>query len=149
MIKPLYIVLCLLAFSTVSCQGIDAKQKKDGIVVPRVVQKSFEKKYPYEKSPKWEIDDHGYYEAGFKDNGIKYRADFMPNGAWIETENSIKKKDLPKVIQDIIKVAYRHYEIAEIEHVSSAEKGIFYDVEFKQKGKNKDVEFDPSGRILN
>lgn len=150
MIKTLHLLLSLLIFSSLSCQGIDAKQKKDKILVPKAVKMAFKEKYPDEKNPKWEIDAHGNYEAQFKENGIKYRADFnSKDGSWIETENSIEKKDLPKVIRTIIDTQFSEYEIAEVEHVSHAVKGIFYDVEFKQKGKNKDVEFDPSGKILN
>jgi hypothetical protein len=36
-----------------------------------------------------------------------------------------------------------------VERVDSAKKGVFYDVEFKQKGKNKDVEFREDGTIIN
>jgi hypothetical protein len=35
--------------------------------------------------------------------------------------------------------------ITEAEHVISATKGEFYDIEFKQKGKNKDVEYRRDG----
>jgi len=118
------------------------------IEVPLVVKKSFETKYPKEKTPSWEIDAHNNFEAHFKDKGIKYRADFSPNGQWIETETSISKKQLPEAIQQKIKQHYNNYKIAEIEKVSSALKGEFYDVEFKQKGKNKDIEFRASGEEL-
>lgn len=60
----------------------------------------------------------------------------------------MKKKELPEVILEIIQRDYSDYEITEVEHVESATKGEFFDVEFKQKGKNKDVMFKPDGTII-
>ena len=117
--------------------------------VPKAVKTAFKKKYPKENNPKWEIDANGNYEAKFKKKGEKYRADFSPEGYWIETENSIKNKELPKAIRTVIKRKYGSEEITEVEHVTSATKGEFYDVEFKKKGKNRDVEFRASGEIIN
>lgn len=138
----LFTLIFLLSFHFVSCQATDKE-------VPDAVQKAFSAKYPKEKSPSWEIDAHGNFEAQFKAKGEKYRADFLPNGSWIETENSIKFKELPKVIRDKIDSDYSMSVIAEIEHVQHHSKGEFYDVEFKRKGKNKDVEFDPKGNVIN
>lgn len=115
---------------------------------PDAVKKTFQAKYPGENDPDWHQDDHGYFEAHFKIDGIKYRADFNADGSWVETETSIKKKDLPKAIKDVIKDKYGSEDISEIEKVNSASKGVFYDVEFKQKGKNKDVEFKADGTII-
>lgn len=110
---------------------------------------AFKKKYPEASSVDWEIDDHGNTEAQFKMNGEKFRADFTPDGKWIETENSIDWDDLPSTIQEIIKKSYEKDDITEIEWVDHYSKGIFYDVEFKQKGKNMDIEFNKDGKRLN
>lgn len=115
---------------------------------PKAVKKTFKTKYPNENDPDWHIDSNNNYESHFKINGIKYRADFKPNGMWIETETSIKFEDLPKAIRKIIKENYDG-DISEIEKVDHHSKGIFYDVEFKQKGKNKDIEFKADGSIIN
>lgn len=116
--------------------------------MPEAVQKAFEKKYPAEDDPDWEIDSNGNYESHFKIKGIKYRADYRPNGQWIETETSIDEKDLPKAIKKIIKEKYDG-DIAEVEKVDHYSKGLFYDVEFNRKGKNKDVEFKEDGIVIN
>lgn len=117
--------------------------------VPENVKQAFTEKYPNETNPDWETDAHGNFEAHFKKDGEKYRADFSANGQWIETESSIKKDELPKAIRSVIKDKYDSEEITEVEYVQSATKGEFYDVEFKQKGKNKDVEFRANGQIIN
>lgn len=115
---------------------------------PKAVKKTFQAKYPGENDPDWHQDANNNYEANFKIDGIKYRADFKENGTWIETETSLKKKELPKPIKNAIKDNYGSEDITEIEKVESATKGLFYDVEFKQKGKNKDVEFRKNGSII-
>ena len=145
--KRYMLIFCFLSIGIVSCQE---KNKKDSqkSKVPEAVKMTFQKKYPGENDPDWKQDDHGYWESHFKIDGEKYRADFNADGSWVETENDIKTKNLPQAIKKVIAEKYSEYEISEVEHVDSAEKGIFYDVEFKQKGKNKDVEFREDGTIL-
>lgn len=138
------ITLGLLAISMLGCMGQMSAQD-----APDAVKKTFQKKYPGENDPDWHLDAHGNYESHFKIDGIKYRADFNPDGSWIETETSIDKKDLPKAIKKIIDERFKDRKISEVEKVQSATKGLFYDVEFKQKGKNMDVEFKADGTILN
>ncbi len=135
-----YLFIALIVFS---CQN-NAKGQ-----VPESVQQAFEAKYPNENTPDWETDANGNFEAQFKKDGEKYRADFSPEGHWIETESSIKKDKLPKAIKEVIKAKYDDEDITEVEFVKSATKGTFYDVEFKKKGKNMDVEFRANGEIIN
>ena len=116
---------------------------------PQAVQDAFEKKYPGENDPDWHKDSNGNFESSFKQDGKSLRADFSPDGHWIETERSIKKDDLPKAVENTIDKNFEEWEIAEIEEVHHYKKGKFYDIEFKQKGKNKDVEVDEKGKILN
>ena len=140
--------ILLASFLTVgllSCQENNAQEND----VPEAVKMAFQKKYPGEDDPDWEQDDHGYWESHFKQNGEKYRADFNVDGSWVETENDIKTKNLPKAIKKVIEEKYANFEITEAEHVQNAEKGEFYDVEFKQKGKNKDIMFRKDGTEIN
>ena len=138
--KILFIICILFGFG---CNSVAKAQ------APDAVKKTFQAKYPGENDPDWHKDDNGYYEANFKIDGIKYRADFNEDGTWVETETSIDKKDLPEAIRKVIKDTYGSEDISEIEKVDSAIKGTFYDVEFKQKGKNMDVEFRADGTIIN
>lgn len=139
MINFKYIFIVLILFSC---------QQKANSQVPEEVQSNFEAKYPGENDPDWETDSNGNYEAHFKMKGVKYRADFSPTGQWIETETNIDKDDLPEAIKKVIKNKYGDEDITEVELVTSATKGTFYDVEFKKKGKNKDVMFRGNGTII-
>ena len=110
---------------------------------------AFKDKYPKVEKVKWGIDDHGNHEAHFKQNGEKFRADFTPAGQWIETENSIKFKHLPKAVQEAVKRKYDEKDIVEIEAVNHFQKGIFYDVEIDEKGEKKiDIEYNALGKII-
>jgi hypothetical protein len=136
------ILIFIFCFSFFTCQQHVNSQ------VPEAVKNTFKAKYPGENDPDWHKDSNGNFESNFKIDGIKYRADFNPDGSWIETETSIKFKDLPKTIRDKIEKEFGG-EISEVEKVEHFSKGTFYDVEFKQKGKNKDVEFKADGTIIN
>lgn len=116
------------------------------IAVPPAVEKAFAAKYPGTEVRRWERDSQGYWEAKFTRDGVKYRADFREDGSWRETETNIKFRDLPKAVQAAIKRDFSNEKISEIESVDNAERGRFFDVEFKRSGKNKDVEFRPNGQ---
>jgi len=131
------ILTCLCLFVNCSAQA------------PEEVKKAFEEKYPGEKHSNWKIDRNGNYESHFKKDGKKYRADFTPQGIWIETERSIKKKELPELVRQKLKSDYDDYEIVELEETRHHSKGLFYDVELKKDGKKQDVEFNVAGKILN
>ncbi|MGB5822170.1 MAG: PepSY-like domain-containing protein [Saonia sp.] len=134
-----------LLFLSLMFSACSSAQKK----APEAVQKAFVQKYPGENDPDWHVDANGNFESNFKVNGKSLRADFSPEGKWIETERSIKKEDLPKAIKDKLKEDFKGLEITEIEEVDHHSKGRFYDIEFKQKGKNKDVEMKENGTIIN
>ncbi|ADV48324.1 PepSY-like domain-containing protein [Cellulophaga sp. E16_2] len=138
----LFFLTLFISVTYMSCQYQDGK-------VPKVVKENFNAKYPNENDPDWDIDKNDNFEASFKKDGVHYRADFSPNGNWIETENNIDKKDLPEVIQDIIDTKYEAYKIVEIEEVTHYQKGFFYDVEITKDGNKQDVEFLKSGAIIN
>ncbi|AHM59681.1 hypothetical protein D770_07090 [Flammeovirgaceae bacterium 311] len=115
----------------------------------RAARVNFERQYPNATDVEWEEDANGYYEATFKQDGNKLRADYTQQGAWVETETSLKYDDLPKAVQEVIESDYNKDEITEIELVQHSDRGEFYDVEFKQKGKNMDVEIRDNGEVIN
>lgn len=134
-------LLFCLSFSCTNAQITDADKSK--------MEAAFKAQYPNAKDVSWEKDSNGNYEAQFEQNDEKYRADFSPTGSWIETENSIKFKHLPKAVQDAIEREYDKDDIEEIEQVHHFQKGIFYDVEYDEKGKKKfDIEYNALGKKI-
>lgn len=146
--KFLYLILLLFVVTLVGCQNKTNQKNASGSSVPEAVSQAFQTKYPGENNPDWEVDSLGNYETHFKKKGRKYIADFRPDGIWVETESSINKKNLAKEVKNSLKEDYSCYKIIEVEDVAHATKGIFYEVEFKQKGKNKDVIFKEDGTII-
>lgn len=136
------ITSCMLFLFTSACAG----QQNDD---PEAVKTSFQQKYPGENDPDWHTDDNGNFESSFKKDGKSYRADFTPEGKWVETERSVDLEDLPKAVKQRIESDFEGEDITEIEEVQHADKGLFYDVEFKRPGKNLDVEISPEGKVLN
>ena len=118
------------------------------IAVPPEVESAFSVKYPDAGEKKWQIDENGYWEAGFQLGELEYRADFTTDGAWVETEQSIKLEELPDAVQRAVKRDFGEDEIAEIESVDHPTKGDFFDVEFKRDGKNFDAEYNAAGERL-
>ena len=140
----MHYLLPIVLLSFFSCEAPIMKDKK----VPDVVKEAFSKKYPDEKKESWSVDKNGSYEAKFKEGGEKFRADFTPDGTWIETETSLKEKDLPKAVKKAIKAQYDDIKIIEIERTDHYKKGLFYDVEFKKDGDKFDIEFAADGTII-
>ena len=70
-------IFILLIFTCFGCHTVAKGQ------APEAVKKTFQAKYPGENDPDWHKDDHGFYEANFKIDGIKYRADFNEDGTWV------------------------------------------------------------------
>lgn len=138
----IFLIIFTIISMSVSCQ--DSKKLK----VPQSVEANFMSKYPGENDPDWALDSNGFWEAHFKVDGEKYRADFQSNGLWLETENSIKDSELPEAIKEAIKRDYNDEIITEVERVQHHSKGLFYDVEFKKQGKNMDVEYRENGTVL-
>ncbi len=148
--KAKNIAVALIIGLSIGCQfKAEGQDKGEKGYAPEAVRITFQKKYPGENDPDWHVDSHGNYESRFRIKGIRHRADFNANGDWIETEVSIDKDELPKAIQDAIDRDYPDEKITEIERVESAAKGLFYDVEFKRKGKNMDIEFNEAGIKIN
>lgn len=144
------IAVALTILLSIGCkQQADGQDKGEKGYAPEAVKLNFQKMYPGENDPDWHVDAHGCYESHFKIKGVKHRADYNADGSWVETEVSIDKDELPQAVQDAIDAGYSDEKITEIERVDSAEKGFFYDVEFKRKGKNMDVEFNEAGKKIN
>jgi len=136
------ILLLSLTLLTSACQ-------KMGRETPEAVTKSFQAKYPGENDPDWRIDRNGNYEAHFKKSGIHYRADYTPAGTWIETENSVKKKELPEPISKLLKDKYDDHKIVELEFVTHYQKGEFFDLVLKPKGEDKfDLMVKANGQVI-
>jgi hypothetical protein len=116
---------------------------------PGVVLEAFRKKYPEIIDPEWEVDSNGSWEASFKINDVKYRADFTTEGIWTETENNISFNDLPNDVREAFLLKYKSEAFRGAEAVDSAARGVFYEIEIFTGTSKIDVIFAEDGQILN
>jgi Putative beta-lactamase-inhibitor-like, PepSY-like len=132
-------IILLLFSQLLSCQLSDP---------PAKVIQAFNQKYPNAKEVSWNADRNARHEAEFKLGGIHYRADFKTDGTWVETETTVKWKDLPAATKESFKKESNQKAIVEIELVDSHEKGKFYDIEYKISVGKQDILITPDGKIL-
>lgn len=141
--------LSLLCYSLIAMTLIVGCNSAAEGQVPKEVKTAFKDKYPNENDPDWHKDKNGNFESNFKKDGKHYKADFSPEGQWLETERRISKKDLPDAIKEKIEKEFKEYKLVEIEEVDHNSKGRFYDLEFKKDGEKQDIEFNAQGNIIN
>ena len=115
---------------------------------PEKVLEAFAQKYPDATKATWAIDRNGRHEADFKMGGTSYRADFDADGTWVETETSVKWKDLPEATKAAFQNEDKKKDIIEIEMVDSHEKGKFYDIEYKIGVGKQDIVITAEGKVL-
>lgn len=115
---------------------------------PAIVMQAFEEKYPGVNLTKWELDNNGSWEAHFEKEGIKYRADFNPDGTWIETEHSLQFVQLPSDVKAAIEMKYGSDNVKDIEAVESSTHGLFYDIEVGEGASKVDLMMSPKGKLL-
>ncbi len=115
---------------------------------PVKVLNAFQQKYPNAKEVSWNADRNGRHEADFKVGGTHYRADFNQDGTWVETETSVKWKDLPEATKESFKKESNQKSIVEIELVDSSKNGKFYDIEYKISVGKQDILITPDGKVI-
>lgn len=119
--------------------------------IPQAVTKAFQTKFPTAQSVKWEEEDKGVYEAGFKQNGRKMSASFDATGNWQATETAIKKSALPDAVRSAVAKLFPGFEIDEAEKVESPD-GLAFEVELENESGDKEVEvealFSAEGKLL-
>lgn len=118
------------------------------LLVPDEVLKAFRQKYPEVVETSWELDTNGSYEAHFRIDDIKYRADFTKEGIWTETENNVDFNELPPDVRAAFLLKYGSEAFRGAEAVDSSTKGRFYDVEVFNGTSKVDIMFGEDGKIL-
>ncbi len=138
--KNLMIITGLSAAFTLQSYAQDTHNVK----APEKVLSAFKAKFPEVKNAEWEMENETEWEAEFKINGVEYSASFDANGAWIETEQEIKKSEIPADILAILNKNFQDYKIEEAEIVET-EMGRAYEVEIKVGKEEFEVMIDHKG----
>ena len=116
--------------------------------VPQAVQTTFKTMFADAKKVKYSKETDGSFEVDFKQNDIKSSAHISAKGDWLETEQEIKKTDLPQNISQMLAKDFAGWDIETCEKVKTLEKGTFYEV-FVEKGKeNFELKIDETGNVF-
>lgn len=135
------IAVLLFAFGIQSCA-----QKSDPKKVPEQVLSAFKAKFPDVEKAKWERENDTEWEAEFKMDGIEYSASFTTKGRWKETENEIKKSEIPANISTILDQNFTDYDIEEAE-MGEGPSGKFYEFEIETDHDEFEVMIDSQGKL--
>lgn len=138
--KKLVLAMALVGVSTFAYSQ-EKEEKNEGVEVPSVVEKAFQKAYPNVKA-EWENED-GKYEAGFKYNGQEMSVLYNAQGVWEEKETEINAKQLPAGVSAYI-AKNQLGKIKEASKITKANGTVMYEAEVA----TGDALFDAKGNFV-
>jgi len=115
---------------------------------PKVVKDAFDKKFPTATKISWGKESLKEWEADFSLNGIKISAVFFEDGKWLETEQMIKKEELPTAVALALKAKYADWTITEADKTESAKLGSIYEADLKKGSKKQSVALKADGTFV-
>ncbi|MCB2205527.1 PepSY-like domain-containing protein [bacterium] len=116
--------------------------------IPPAVSKAFDVKFPGAVDLRWDKEDAKTYEAEFTMDGSEMSALFDASGTWMETETSIKTRDLPQAVHETIAKQFSGYDIEDAEQIEDAKGSISYEVELENEEHSVEVVFTADGHVL-
>ncbi|MBF2066865.1 MAG: PepSY-like domain-containing protein [Calothrix sp. C42_A2020_038] len=145
LIKTIVITICcgVMCLILHDCNILANSQKR--IVVPTTVENAFNTKYSRNIPRSWELHYYGY-KANFIENGIKYEAEFLANGQWVETERIVSEKEFPEVVLQKIKEKYPGFIVTKYE-IEITPKGVFFEVDITNGEIEDELYFDEKGNL--
>jgi uncharacterized membrane protein YkoI len=121
--------------------------------VPQAVLAAFQKDHPTVKRVKYEeevIDGKDAYEIAYFDEKGQERSEvYSADGTLVETEKVIKLDDLPDSVLQAVKNNHPRATLQRAFQVSDTSGTVTsYEVEIREGKREREVEFDPNGKIL-
>jgi hypothetical protein len=138
----------LIAITTI-CLGATATyaQKITADKVPAAVQTTFKKQFAQATKAEWEMEEADY-EVNFKNKGIEHSAKFNKDGAWLSTEQEIKKAELPAAVKQAVEKEFPKAELDEVEKVTYPGNKTDYEMEVEIGKQKYEVLYSADGKQL-
>lgn len=114
---------------------------------PTEVLTAFSKKFPTAQKVKWDKESATEWEAEFKLDGKEYSANFTSQGIWKETENEIKKSEIPTEVEATLNKEFADFKIEEME-ISETVEGKVYEFMLEKKETSLEVAISPTGKVV-
>ena len=134
--------LLMLSLSMNACA-----QKVSEADVPQPVKAAFMKQFPKAEHAKWEMESKTEYEVNFKQEGTDRSATYATDGAWMETEHTIKADALPDAVRKAIAAGYADHKLGKVE-VAETPKGTVYEVDMEKGEHSMEVVFSADGKVM-
>jgi len=122
-------------------------QKPSQQNIPTAVKTAFSQKFPTAKKVIWNLESASEWEAEFKQGGKEYSANFSTDGTWQETEQEIKKANLPEAIKQTLAKDFTGYNIEKAE-ISETSDGSVYELAVEKGEEELELVFDAKGKLI-
>lgn len=143
--KRFFLGSCLVILC-IALQGITLSAQED-MVIPEVVQATFNKLFPNATDVNWDHDGEEYL-AGFENADFSFvEVTIYENGVWQQTVTSIGAEDLPTAAQTYITDEFKVETYYGISKVETAKERV-YVANFETTTQSVSLRFDTDGNLL-
>ena len=127
--------------------SVSAQNKKQEQVTEKA-KATFAKLYPNVKEVKWGKEGKDEFEAEFKQNGTAISVVIDADGNLKETETEISKTELPKGVEEFIKLNHKGWTIAEAAKIVDSKGNTTFEAEISKDKMKKDLMFTKDGKPI-
>lgn len=143
LMKKIIALALLVSFvSFASAQTINAS------LVPEVVKKKMQEKYPEAKGLYWKQSDAGFVEANFTNDGRKCNAIFLTTGGWVSTDCEITAEEFPAAATAYLNDPKNADKVTKYYQSDTKAKGKQFSADVKNDGKSLQYIFDGEGNLI-
>ena len=138
----LFAVLALAVFSSCDDDNVIPSQPSSAI------EEYIQTKYPNARIIEIDREDRGYTEVDIINEGVLLELLFDEGGAWVQTSQDVRVRELPQAVTSAIQAAYPGYQIDDADWVETPESE-WYLVELEMRGEaDRYVRVTVDGTIL-
>ncbi len=142
-----FFVTALCSFLLASC-SLERDMVK-ATEIPAAVTDRFTSLHPTTGKAEWETEEDGSYEAEYKVEGREYSDTYSAAGDLLETEQELKKNDLPAAVLATLARDFAGHEIEEAARITYPDGRIVYEAELEGKDDAKfDALFTEDGTLV-
>lgn len=143
--RTIIAMLLIIAFLPAIAHGLKEND------MPKEVINTFKSEFPNAKHIEYskEKDNGKYiYQAEFIFNNKHLEALFDEQGKLIQTEEDIKKTEVPTEILIYLKSKYHNFKILEASKLTRNKEFYGYDIEIRYGNKTAELEFDKNNKFI-
>ncbi len=123
-------------------------QKPQPVVPPASAKAHLAQTYPKAAVKEWKQGTK-LFRAEFTLKGEKHTAVYTTDGAWVRTENDIKKEELNGPIMRALKASnYASWKIEDVEEHATLEHASLFKVKVESEKEKAELYFLPDGKLL-